>query len=102
MSAHTRAPGLVPYNNTNYGHENPHPGVDADESISKSSESTPYDGAAMEKVPSERRGSAVFHTTLREGSSYKTLNRYQASLIYITNQVGIGKAPVFDLSERHH
>ncbi|KAH3908963.1 hypothetical protein HBH56_166120 [Parastagonospora nodorum] len=90
MSAHTRAPGPVPYNNTNYGHDNLNPGVEADENISKSSESTPYDGATMEKIPSERRGSAVFQTTLREGSSYKTLNRYQASLIYITNQVGIG------------
>jgi hypothetical protein len=95
MSAHTRAPGPVPYNNTNYGHDNLNPDVEADENISKSSESTPYDGATIEQIPSERRGSAISQTTLREGSSYKTLNRYQASLIYITNQVGIGKSSLF-------
>jgi hypothetical protein len=64
--------------------------MDQEDDVSKKSDGSPYDGANMEKVESERRGSAVFRATMSEDSSYKVLNRWQASLIYITNQVGIG------------
>jgi len=63
---------------------------DSEDDSSKSSDSVPHNNVDLEKVPSGRRGSAVFQPTMSEDSSYKTLNRYQASLIYITNQVGLG------------
>lgn len=89
MKEKMRAPNTTSYNSNDYDNSNRNSAIDQDD-ISKKSEETPYDGADVEKVDSHRRGSAVFRATMSEDSSYKVLNRYQASLIYITNQVGLG------------
>lgn len=89
-----RASDTAQYNNnssnTGYDGNYSNSGGYQEDDISKKSDGSPYDGANLEKVESERRGSAVFRAAMNEDSSYKTLNRWQASLIYITNQVGIG------------
>lgn len=69
------------YRNGGYEHE---------EDMSKKSDLTPpnidYD---LDRLETNRDGS-VFQPVMAQDSSYKVLNRWQASLIYITNQVGIG------------
>ncbi|KAF2830949.1 hypothetical protein CC86DRAFT_341457 [Ophiobolus disseminans] len=90
MQDSMRGPDTARYNNSGYDGNYRNSVVYQEDDISKKSDVSPYDGANMEKVESERQGSAVFRATMSEDSSYKTLNRWQASLIYITNQVGIG------------
>ncbi|KAH7138824.1 amino acid transporter [Dendryphion nanum] len=74
--------------NTNNGTLPQNRGYGVDDDISKKSEE-PYSGYDVEKMESERQGS-VYRPVLGEDSKYKVLNKWQASLIYITNQVGIG------------
>ena len=57
--------------------------------IKKSDESPPLGDYDVEKVDTRRQGE-VLPPAMAHGSNYKVLNRWQASLIYITNQVGIG------------
>ncbi|KAH8725335.1 amino acid transporter [Phaeosphaeriaceae sp. PMI808] len=61
-----------------------------EDDASNKSERSPYNDANLEPMHSERRGSAVLRVTMGEDSSYKSLNRWHASLIYTTNQIGIG------------
>ena len=49
----------------------------------------PIGGSSLEKIESQHQGD-VSQPVVEYGSTYKVLNRWQASLIYITNQVGIG------------
>jgi hypothetical protein len=78
--------------NTNSSHDRSYRNstIERDHDIAKMSDESAYDGANMEKIHSGRPCSTVFRATMTEDSSYKTLNRWQAPLIYITNQVGIG------------
>lgn len=55
----------------------------------KGDETPPLADSDVEKVDSRRSGS-VLEPAMSELSEYKRLGRWQATLIYITNQVGIG------------
>lgn len=58
--------------------------------ISKKGDDTPpLADSDMEKVDTQREGS-VLDPAMDERSDWKKLGRWRASLIYITNQVGIG------------
>lgn len=86
-----RAPELAQYVDDGFDNSRGNRSIDQDDNSKKSNGSpAPYNGANVEKVESQRHGSAVFRAAMNEYSSYKTLNRWQASLIYITNQVGLG------------
>ncbi|PSN61324.1 hypothetical protein BS50DRAFT_504747 [Corynespora cassiicola Philippines] len=60
-----------------------------DDDITKKNHDAPSDNTDIEKIESQRQGS-VYRPAIGEDSGFKVLNRWQASLIYITNQVGIG------------
>lgn len=60
-----------------------------EDDISKKSDDTRNGGYDMEKMESQRQGS-VYRPVIGDESKFKVLNKWQASLIYITNQVGIG------------
>ncbi|KAF2847803.1 hypothetical protein T440DRAFT_520474 [Plenodomus tracheiphilus IPT5] len=55
----------------------------------KGGDTPPLDGSDFVKLDTRQEGS-VFVPAMREDSSYKSLDRWQASLIYMTNQIGVG------------
>lgn len=55
------------YNNSGYDGSYRNSGTDQEDDISKKSDGSPYDAGNLEKVESERRGSAVFRATMNEG-----------------------------------
>jgi len=74
-------------------YENNHslrPSYEAAEDLSKKGDETPpLAESDLEKVESRQNGN-VLEPAMGEKSEYKKLGRWRASLIYITNQVGIG------------
>ena len=87
-----RQPQYTSESHENSGYDDHHRqiGYDQDDGISKKGDDTPQlAGSDIEKVDTRHEGD-VLTPAMAEGSSYKVLNRWQASLIYITNQVGIG------------
>ncbi|KAJ4992148.1 amino acid transporter [Stagonosporopsis vannaccii] len=61
----------------------------ADDTSKNGDDKPPFTKSDVEKVDSRRNGS-VLEPAMSEQSGYKKLGRWRASLIYITNQVGIG------------
>lgn len=83
----TSAHHALPDDYNNEQHRDRGNGIEDD--LSKKSEETKTGGYDMEKMESQRQGS-VYRPVIGDESKYKVLNRWHASLIYITNQVGIG------------
>jgi hypothetical protein len=80
----------APYNDSSYDRIRTTSIVGQEDATSNPVNAISSENPDVEKVEPHGQSDAVLQATISDDSSYKTLNRWQASFIYITNQVGLG------------
>jgi hypothetical protein len=80
----------APYNDNSYDRIRTKSTVGQADDTSNRGDAISSEKSDVEKIEPQRQNNAVVQATTSKDSSYRTLNRWQASFIYITNQVGLG------------